>query len=121
VELAILVIASHWKAGFEWAVHAAPAHEEGLSAEQIDSIRTGAVPCFDREEDRAVYAYCVELLEKRAMTTATYDALVGAIGQKGAVEIVGITGYYLLVAITIVTFDLPWPEGVADPFADLRT
>ena len=119
-ELTILVIAAHWKAGFEWAVHAAPAHEEGLSTEQIECIRTGKIPYFDREEDRAVYDYCIELLGKRAVTNTTYATLVGAIGEKGAVEIVGLTGYYLLVAVSIITFDLPCPNGIADPFADLR-
>ena len=41
-----------------------------------------------------------------------------AIGQKAVIELVGILGYYTLISMTIVAFDVPVPAGTTDPFAD---
>ena len=42
---------------------------------------------------------------------------VRLLGQTGCVDLVGILGYYTLISMTINTFNVPLPSGVADPFA----
>jgi 4-carboxymuconolactone decarboxylase len=32
------------------------------------------------------------------------------------VDLVGILGYYTLISMTIVAFEVPLPQGAADPF-----
>jgi 4-carboxymuconolactone decarboxylase len=38
------------------------------------------------------------------------------LGQRGVVELVGILGYYGLISMTIVAFEVPLPEGAPEPF-----
>ena len=64
-ELAILVTAQYWQAGFEWCVHAPLASKGGLADPVIEALRTGAVPDFAQEDERATYAFASELLRAR--------------------------------------------------------
>jgi 4-carboxymuconolactone decarboxylase len=41
---------------------------------------------------------------------------VAVLGETGVVELVGILGYYTLISMTINTFEVPLPDGAADPF-----
>lgn len=117
-ELAILVMGAHWQAGFEWAVHAPIAIKAGVEARAAEAIRKGEAPAFADAEARSVHAFASELVVKRRISDATYAQAVAVLGEKGVVELVGILGYYTLISMTIVAFDVPPPEGMADPFAD---
>ena len=117
-ELAILVMGAHWQAGFEWWAHAPIAEKAGINAAAIEAIRIGATPSLNAADEKAVYAFAHELVTKRRVSDASYTAAVATLGQKAVVELVGILGYYTLISMTIVAFDVPVPEGAADPFAD---
>ncbi|WP_299822862.1 carboxymuconolactone decarboxylase family protein [uncultured Jannaschia sp.] len=117
-ELAILVTGAVWKSGFEWAVHAPIAERAGVSPDTIEAIRTGRSPSFsaESEDEAAVYEFSLALHRERRVDDKTYARLVAVIGSEGAVELVGILGYYTLISMTINTFAVPLPEGTEDPF-----
>lgn len=117
-ELAVLMTGAHWRAGFEWHVHAPAALAAGLDAAAVEAIRSGRTPQFARADEAAVYDFVRELLEARAVTDGTYARARAALGAAGIVELVGILGYYALISMTIVAFQVPVPEGAAEPFAD---
>jgi 4-carboxymuconolactone decarboxylase len=104
-ELAILVTAAFWKAGYEWFVHAPEAIKAGLDAEVIEAIRHGRKPKLARADEAAVYDFARDLLETREVSDAIY-----------VVDLVGILGYYGLISMTIRAFGVPLPAGEADPF-----
>ena len=116
-ELAILVTGAHWQAGFEWWAHAPIAAKAGVDAAAIEAIRKGETPSLTLADEKAVYAFAHELVSKRRVSDPVYAAAVKALGQKAVVELVGILGYYTLISMTIVAFDVALPEGAADPFA----
>jgi 4-carboxymuconolactone decarboxylase len=116
-ELAILVTAVHWQAGFEWYAHAPLAARGGLATDAIEALRTGKPVTFDKDDERIVHRFAVELTRDRRVSDATYAEAVHVLGEKPVIELVGILGYYAFVSMTIVTFDVPLPAGVADPFA----
>lgn len=115
-ELAILVTGRYWRAGFEWAVHAPIAIKAGIAPEIAEAIRLGREPAFAAKDEAAVYAFARELLEKREVSDATYARMVEHVGQLGAVDLVGILGYYALISMTIKAFEVPLPVGAPDPF-----
>jgi 4-carboxymuconolactone decarboxylase len=43
---------------------------------------------------------------------------VAVLGETAVVELVGILGYYTLISMTINAFEVPLPDGVADPFPE---
>lgn len=115
-ELAILVTGAFWRAGFEWAVHAPIALKAGVASDIAEAIRTGAEPTFAAEDEAAVYRFSVELHRSHVVSASTYARAIAVLGETGVVELVGILGYYTLISMTITAFEVPLPDGAAEPF-----
>ena len=116
-ELAILITGAHWRAGFEWHVHAPIAIKAGIDPAAAEALRTGATPAFAREDEAAVHAFATELLRTRAVSAATYARAQAVLGPRGAVDLVGVLGYYGFISMTINAFAVPLPPGAPEPFA----
>ena len=119
-ELAILVMGSHWRAGFEWYAHEPMARAAGISAEAIEAIRLGETPELP-DDERAVYEFSRELIETHEVGDETYAAAIATLGQRGVVDLVGILGYYSLISMTIKAFRVALPDGAVDPFGDTQS
>lgn len=115
-ELAILVVAAHWRAGFEWHVHAPVALTAGVSSSAIEAIRTGRDPILNRPDEQAVYDISRELMVIRNLSESTYQKYRLILGEKQMVDLVGVVGYYTFVAISINAFDVEIPDGSVNPF-----
>jgi 4-carboxymuconolactone decarboxylase len=115
-ELAIVIVGAHWRSGFEWSVHAPIAAKAGIDLEVLEAIRTGARPSFNRADERAVYKFSQELLETKRISEDVYKEVVAAVETEGAVELVGILGYYTLICMTINAFEIPTSDGKPEPF-----
>ena len=115
-ELAVLIVGAHWRAGFEWAVHAPLAVEAGIDPGVVEKIRTGAAPHFEREDEQAVYEFVTELLTTRRVPPPVWDRALSILGQGDLIDIVGILGYYTLICLTIDAFEVPAPAGAKEPF-----
>ena len=116
-ELAILVTGAHWKAGFEWFVHAPIGIAAGLNAHDVEIIRVGGVPKFARDDEAVVYAFASEIWQTKRVSAATYARAVALFGEKTVVELTNLIGYDGIVSMTINVFELSVPAGEADPFA----
>lgn len=116
-ELAILTSGAWWQAGFEWHAHAPIGIAAGLDPVAVEALRVGAAPTFVREDERLVYRFTSELLHTRTVSESTYREAEAALGQAALVDLVGILGYYGLIAMTINAFRVPVPPGAPEPFA----
>jgi 4-carboxymuconolactone decarboxylase len=114
-ELAIITVGAHWRAGFEWAVHAPIAQRAGISSAVIAAIKIGLEPSL-KDDELAVYAFTRELLVMHEVRSTTFERLTSLVGQKGAVDLVGILGYYSLICMTINAFQVPAPSDSVEPF-----
>jgi 4-carboxymuconolactone decarboxylase len=117
-EFAILVTAQHWKAQYEWAMHAPMAEQQGVKPATIRDIQAGRAPKKAPRDEQAIYAFAKELYAKRRVGTATYNRVRKLLGDAGTVELVGILGYYALVSMTLNTFRMPIPEGMKPAFKE---
>jgi 4-carboxymuconolactone decarboxylase len=118
-ELAILVTGAHWQAGYEWFAHAPIGIAAGLSPAAVEAIRKGEAPTGLADDEQLVYAFARELWQHRRVSDATYQATRAKLGEQAVVELVGVLGYYTLISMTIVTFDVPLPDGTPEPFTDV--
>jgi 4-carboxymuconolactone decarboxylase len=109
-EMAILLVARYWSAHHEWLVHKKIALEEGVSAEVVAAITARRRPEFEESSARAVYAIATSLLETRTLPAALYQEGVRELGEQQMVELVGVLGYYTLVSMTLVAFEIGLPE-----------
>ncbi|MEK6243576.1 MAG: carboxymuconolactone decarboxylase family protein [Pseudomonadota bacterium] len=112
-ELAILVTARHWTSQLEWQQHAPAALKGGLSAAVIEAIRHGQRPPFTTEDEQAIYDFCREMHENKAVSDKSYRRAHELIGTLGVVELTALMGYYTMVAMTLIAHEIPLPEGAA--------
>lgn len=112
-ELAILVAARIWNQPYEWHAHARLARQAGVSRATVASLLDGA-PATDAEDERVVIAFCRALHLDRRVDDATYAAAVALLGERGAVELTGLCGYYALLAMVLNVARTPVP---GEPFA----
>ena len=116
-ELAILTVARHWTAQFEWFAHKKFALEAGLACDIIDSIQNHERPNFTNDDEAAVYDFSVELQKTHQVGDAGFNAVVKHIGQTGAVDLVGLLGYYTLVSMTLNVYQVNLPDGEPTPLS----
>lgn len=112
-ELAILMTARKWSQPYEWNAHYAIAREQGLPAAVCDAIGRGAAPEDLSADQRAVFAFCRELLEQCAVEDATYDDARACLGESMLVDLIGLVGYYTLLAMVLNVARTPLPPDAA--------
>lgn len=110
-ELAIITTARHWTAQYEWNAHARLAAREGLDQAVIDAIAQRRPPPFGDEAEAAVHRFCAETLGEGAASDESFEAVRQMLGEGQLTDLVGLMGYYTLVALTLNNFEIPLPEG----------
>ena len=115
-ELAILVVAAHWRSGHEWAAHAGLARAEGIAADVIAAILNGEPPPFGKREEEIVYTFAHELVTERRVSSANYEAALSLLGEEALVELANTLGYYIALAAMLNAFDVHPPKGLEDPW-----
>lgn len=110
-ELAILLVARAWSQPVEWAIHAPIAAREGVAPETIAAIRAGRRPPALAADEAVVFDLCDELERDRQVTDATWAAAVSHFGEQGAIDLIGLVGYYGLLAMVMNAARTPSPGG----------
>ena len=110
-ELAILVIARHWSAQYEWFVHEKAALDAGVSREVVEALRHRQAPRFARSDEQLVYDLVSELQETRTLAQASFERTLAALGPDLLIELVSVIGFYTTAAMMINAFDAPVPGG----------
>ncbi len=117
-EMAILITAYNWRAQYEWFAHAPIAQKGGLSDEIIEAIRLGKRPASMKADEAVLYDVCTELHTTKRVSDATYKKGVETFGEHGVIDILGISGYYVLVSMVLNTAQVALPEGEKNPFPE---
>jgi 4-carboxymuconolactone decarboxylase len=111
-ELAILVVARHWTAQYEWYAHRELAMKAGLDPKIADAIAERKRPADMKEDEAAVYDFCSELHEKKSVSDAAYANALRLFGEQGVIDLIGASGYYTIVSMVLNVDRYPLPEGV---------
>jgi 4-carboxymuconolactone decarboxylase len=111
IEVAIITIAGHWRAEFEWLAHARLAREAGVPDSVVDAIGRGEEPAFTATDERDVYAAVRELVTTGQLTDASYATVHDLLGDTGTVHLVALCGYYSLISFVLNAFRVPLPAG----------
>lgn len=119
-ELAILITARDWTAQFEWYAHEPMAIEAGLDPAIAAAIAKGKRPTRMKADERVVYDFCTELLRKRRVSDATFEATRRKFGDQGVIDLIGISGYYGVVSMTLNVAQVPIPKGHKRPLRALK-
>ena len=111
-EFAILCTARQWRAQYEWFAHEPMALKAGVKPKTISDLRAGREPKSAPKDERAIYVFVQELYKTKRVSDRSYKRVHALLGDAATVELVGILGYYVLVAMTLNVFRmLPPPEA----------
>lgn len=114
-EFVILLTARRWTQQYEWHAHQPLAIEGGLKPEVVAAIAGNRRPAGMAEDEDAVYTLWHEVQRNQGVSDATYARAVAKVGEQGVIDVLGITGYYTMLAMVMNTTRTPLPEGVKPP------
>ena len=118
-EMAILITGRFWSAQFEFWAHARLARTAGLPDPIIEAIAAGHRPATMSGDERIVYEFCTELFRDKAVSDATFKAIVDRFGEQGVIDLIAATGYYSIVSMVLNVDRYPLPEGEQPPLKAL--
>lgn len=110
-ELVILITAREWTQNYEWAAHHPLALEGGLNPDIAAAIADGRRPAGMADDEEALYDFCTALHRDGRVSDATYARALAEFGEQGIVDMVGLSGYYTLIAMVLNTARTPLRPG----------
>ena len=119
-EFAILIAARYWNAQYEWYAHHIHAMKGGLKPEVAADLAEGKRPANMQEDEALVYDFCTELHRDKQVSDKTLEAVTKKFGERGVVDLIGVSGYYTLVSMVLNVDKHPLPDGVAPPLPTLK-
>jgi len=119
-EFAILVTARYWGSQYEWYAHHPLALKAGLSPGVAADLAQGRRPAEMKDDEAAVYDFCRELHEKKSVSDAAFKAALDRFGERGVVDLIGVSGYYTLVSMVLNVDRHPLPGGAPAPLPELK-
>ncbi|HLH43574.1 MAG TPA: carboxymuconolactone decarboxylase family protein [Bryobacteraceae bacterium] len=111
-ETVIMMTGRYWMAQFEWNAHKRAALQLGVKPEIVEAIATGKRPTGMPAVMEAAYNFIDELLTTHQVTQATFRAAKELYGEKGIVDMTGLSGWYTIVSTMLDVDEYPMPEGV---------
>ena len=117
-ETAILVTANLWKAQYEWVAHEPQALKAGVKPETVKAIQAGREPKSAQKDEKAIIDFVKELYKTKRVSDRAYKKVHAFLGDSGTVELIGICGYYAMIAMTLNVFRAQLPDDAPLPFAE---
>jgi 4-carboxymuconolactone decarboxylase len=115
-ELAILINARFWGSKYEWYAHRPLAEKGGLAPAIADDLARNRRPDNMQTDEAIVYEFCTALHRTHAVDDALFDRAVATLGERGVMDLIGVSGYYTLVSMVLNVAEVPLPPGVPSPW-----
>jgi 4-carboxymuconolactone decarboxylase len=114
-EFAILITARHWTSQYEWYAHYPLAMKAGLDPKIAADLAGNKRPAGMKDDEAAVFDFCSELHRTKLVSQPVYKRAVSLLGEKGVMDLIGVSGYYTLVSMTLNVAEVPVPAGGKNP------
>ncbi len=109
-EIAILLVAAHWDSAFELHAHAAVGRHVGITDDELDGLRRGAVDGLVDEHERAVATVVRALLDAGDLDDLAYADAEDRLGRAVVFELTTLVGYYATLALQLRVFRVGVPQ-----------
>ncbi len=110
-EFAILIQGRLWTSQVEWFAHYPMALRAGLTQSIADDLKAGRRPANMKPDEAVVYDFCMELSTTHQLTDATLKRARETFTEQQIVDLAGVSGTYMLVAMLLAVGDEPAPGG----------
>lgn len=112
-EMAVLIVARHFRADQEWVTHVDHARAAGIDEETIAAIGEGLRPELKADRDRIIYDYCRSVLSPGDPDSEVYGRAEKLFGPERLVELTTFIGFYSMTAMLLTSFHVIPKEGRA--------
>jgi 4-carboxymuconolactone decarboxylase len=114
-EFAILIQARLATAQYEWWAHYPLALKAGLPAAIADTLKEGRRPAKMAADEEAVYQFCMEMSLNHVVSNATFDRVRTLLGEQQTVDLIALSGTYVMVSMLLNTAEVGVPNNGALP------
>jgi 4-carboxymuconolactone decarboxylase len=74
-----------------------------------------------KDDEAIVYDFVKQIHDNKGVVSdATYNAVVDKFGERGVMDLIGLTGYYTMLAMVLNVTRVPLPEGTTPPLSALK-
>ena len=108
-EIAILVVAGHWRSAFEWYAHERIGRSAGLTDADLRALRDQRHGNLAGRE-ATVARTAAALAARGDLDDSEYQEAVDALGEGGLFELLTLVGYYAALALQLRVFRVPAPD-----------
>jgi 4-carboxymuconolactone decarboxylase len=105
-EMAILLEARLWDAQYEWWAHEPLARKAGVPDAVIEDMQP---------DENVVYDVVTEILNRRQLSDDTFARAKQILGEQQVVDLVAVTGFYVMVSAVVIAGRIEIPNGGAPP------
>jgi 4-carboxymuconolactone decarboxylase len=115
-EFAILIQARLWRSQVEWYAHHPLAIKAGLSEQVAADLKANKRPTGMKPDEEALYDFCMELSTKHEVSDEVFNRAKQLLGEQQVVDLIGISGTYVTVAMILSVAEAGVPPGKELPF-----
>jgi 4-carboxymuconolactone decarboxylase len=116
VHFVIMIVARHWTNDI-WTAHEEDSVKEGLGRDTVVALEEGRYPSNMAEDEQAAYDFCIELLENKRVSDATYARAVAILGEEGVVQTAVTVSLYSYLSLAVnMAYPESAPSGRLAPF-----
>jgi 4-carboxymuconolactone decarboxylase len=102
-EIAILIVAAHWKSAFEQHAHESVGLAVGLTEKEIADVAAGRIPHLDDVHERACAEF-VFVVARGDVSDDEWQRIKPLVGAEVAFELSALVGYYAMLALQLRVF-----------------
>ena len=88
-------------------------------AHNCPGVAAGKRPASLKEDEAAVYDFCIQLHRTKKVDDANFKRVKTLFGEQGVIDLIGVSGYYSLVSMTLNVAEVPVPDGKPLPLKPL--
>src|ERR1700694_703704 len=115
-EFAILIIGRQWRSQVEWYAHAPLAAKAGLNADIIAELKANKRPLNIAADEAVVHDCVTELTTTQKASDETYARAKKVFNEQQIVDLTGVAGNYVMVAMMLAMAEETVPPGKEPPF-----
>ena len=115
-EMTILIIGRQWRSQVEWYAHAPLAKKAGLSDQIIADLKANRRPSGMSPEEEVTYDFVTELSTKHMVSDELFSRTKKLLGEQQVVDLTGVAGTYVGVAMILAMSEEGVPAGKEAPF-----
>ena len=110
-EMATMMAARAWTSQYAWNAHYGKTVKAGVKPETLQAIAEGRRPTTMAPDEEVLYDFVTEVLATKGASDPTYARAVAQFGEAGVIDILGVVGYYQMLAMMLNVARTAFTDG----------